>query len=86
MWSCRQDSSHQRWYDAAAVSRLEQILLLRRLQLPVKEIQAILKTQDLQVAPKLWPAFQTRTTKPGATSMETQPNSESRKVMPLNTA
>jgi DNA-binding transcriptional MerR regulator len=48
--SRRNDFSPIRFYDDAALRRLEQILLLRRLELSLPEIQQILTTQDLQVA------------------------------------
>lgn len=50
LWSYRPHGSQQRWYDGQAVQRLEQILLLRQLQLSIRDIQAILTSQDLQVA------------------------------------
>jgi DNA-binding transcriptional MerR regulator/DNA gyrase inhibitor GyrI len=46
----RRDASQQRYYDREAVSQLEEILLLRQLELPIKEIQAVLATRDLRVA------------------------------------
>jgi len=48
--SVRPPFTQQRFYTAAAVARLEQILLLRKLDLPVKEIQAIFASKDLRVA------------------------------------
>ncbi|HYG57763.1 MAG TPA: MerR family transcriptional regulator, partial [Symbiobacteriaceae bacterium] len=48
--SSRESDTQQRWFDEGAVTRLEQILLLRRLELPIKEVQEILSTQELQVA------------------------------------
>ncbi len=50
LWSERQPDSAYRQYDAAAVRRLEQILLLRRMQLSVKEIQAIFASREMHVA------------------------------------
>lgn len=50
LWSERKEFSQYRYYDDAAVRRLEQILVLRKLQLPIKDIKAILTTQELQVA------------------------------------
>lgn len=48
--SARPDTSGQRYYDAAALARLEQILLLRRLELPIKAITTIVTTQHLEQA------------------------------------
>jgi len=50
LWSERTDDFAYRQYDAAAIARLEQILLLRKLDLPVKDIQAIFTSGNLQVA------------------------------------
>lgn len=50
LWSERLDNLKQRCYDDKALGRLEQILLLRKLQLPMKDIEAILRSQDLHVA------------------------------------
>lgn len=50
LWSERPPFTQQRYYDAAAVGRLEQILLLRRLDLSVREIQEIFASRDLRVA------------------------------------
>jgi DNA-binding transcriptional MerR regulator/DNA gyrase inhibitor GyrI len=47
--SIRKDDSQYRFYDEVAVERLEQILLLRKLQLPVKDIQNIFSSQDHRV-------------------------------------
>ena len=48
--SSRESDTQQRWYGCEATARLEQILLLRRMELPLKDVQAILATQELQVA------------------------------------
>lgn len=49
LWSQRTADSAYRSYDAAAVTRLQQILLLRKLGLPVKDLQAIFTTKDPSV-------------------------------------
>ncbi|HWI60279.1 MAG TPA: effector binding domain-containing protein [Symbiobacteriaceae bacterium] len=48
--SVRPPFTQQRYYDPAAVARLEQVLLLRKLDLPIKDIQAIFASKDLRVA------------------------------------
>lgn len=48
--SLRNESSQYRYYDDEAVNRLEQILILRKLQLPIKDIYNIFSSQDLRVA------------------------------------
>lgn len=50
LWSERTEDSAYRQYGPTAIARLEQILLLRRLRLSVREIQAIFASRDLQVA------------------------------------
>ena len=37
LWSNHPDNKTQRYYDAAALERLKQIIILRKLQIPVKE-------------------------------------------------
>jgi DNA-binding transcriptional MerR regulator len=44
--STRLDDSQYRFYDENSVLRLEQILFLRKLDLPVKEVKDILTSQD----------------------------------------
>ena len=44
--SCRREGYAYRMYDAQAVTRLVQILVLRRLRLPLREIAVILKDGD----------------------------------------
>jgi DNA-binding transcriptional MerR regulator len=41
LWSARPDNKAQRYYDDAALERLRQIIVLRKLQIPVKDITAI---------------------------------------------
>lgn len=48
--SIRDDNSQYRYYDDAAINRLETILLLKKLQLPIKDIRSILASHDLQTA------------------------------------
>ncbi len=43
IWSCHPDNKAQRYYDAAAIERLKQIIVLRKLQIPMKDIVAIFK-------------------------------------------
>lgn len=45
--STRNDETNYRYYDIKAVSRINQILMLRKLTFSIKEIQQILSTQDL---------------------------------------
>ena len=46
LWSSRPDNKAQRYYDAAALERLKQIIILRKLQIPVKDIVAIFKSES----------------------------------------
>ncbi|WP_432667450.1 effector binding domain-containing protein [Wukongibacter baidiensis] len=48
--SIRQEDSQYRYYDDEAINRLEQILILRKLQIPIKDICNIFSSQDLIVA------------------------------------
>ena len=48
--STRLGDSQYRYYDEKAVSRLEQIMTLKKLQLPIKDIREILSSQDIEVA------------------------------------
>lgn len=48
--SIRDEDSKYRFYDEKAIERLEQILLLRKLQLPVKDIQKIFLSGDISIA------------------------------------
>jgi DNA-binding transcriptional MerR regulator len=43
LWSTHPGSKSQRWYDADALERLKQIVVLRKLQIPVKDIAAIFR-------------------------------------------
>lgn len=46
----KQDVSAYRAYDAEAITRLRQIIVLRKLRIPLKEIAAVLQSVDAQVA------------------------------------
>ena len=46
IWSSRPDNKQQRYYDAAALERLKQIVILRKLQIPVKDIVQIFKSES----------------------------------------
>ena len=47
LWSCHPDNKTQRYYDAAALERLKQIIVLRKLQIPVKDIVKIFKSESM---------------------------------------
>ena len=46
LWSSRPDNKTQRYYDAGALERLKQIIVLRKLQIPVKDIAVIFKSES----------------------------------------
>jgi DNA-binding transcriptional MerR regulator len=46
LWSSHPDNKTQRYYDADALERLKQIIVLRKLQIPVKDIITIFKSED----------------------------------------
>ena len=46
LWSNHPDNKAQRYYDAAALERLRQIIVLRKLQIPVKDIAVIFKSES----------------------------------------
>lgn len=48
--SVKKDGYAYRTYDEGSLARLEQILLLRKLRIPLKEIQSILHSEDNRVA------------------------------------
>ncbi|MBY0009173.1 effector binding domain-containing protein [Paenibacillus typhae] len=48
--SVRRDGYAYRTYDEESLRRLEQILLLRKLRIPLKDIQAILQSEDARAA------------------------------------
>lgn len=47
LWSNHHDNKTQRYYDAAALERLKQIIVLRKLQIPVKDIVKIFKSESM---------------------------------------
>lgn len=46
LWSNHPDNKTQRYYDADALERLKQIIVLRKLQIPVKDIVEIFKNES----------------------------------------
>ncbi|HEX2947357.1 MAG TPA: MerR family transcriptional regulator [Clostridia bacterium] len=46
LWSNHPDNKTQRYYDTAALERLKQIIILRKLQIPVKDIVVIFKSEN----------------------------------------
>jgi DNA-binding transcriptional MerR regulator len=46
LWSSHPDQKAQRYYDPAALERLKQIIILRKLQIPVKSIVEIYKSES----------------------------------------
>jgi DNA-binding transcriptional MerR regulator len=46
LWSSRPDNKIQRYYDDAALERLKQIVVLRKLQIPVKDMVTIFKSES----------------------------------------
>ncbi len=46
LWSSHPDNKTQRYYDADALERLKQIIVLRKLQIPIKDIAAIYKSES----------------------------------------
>ena len=46
LWSKHPGNKAQRYYDTAALERLKQIIILRKLQIPVKDIVVIFQTED----------------------------------------
>ena len=49
LWSHHPDNTAIRHYDAAALERLKQIIILRKLQIPIKDIVAIFESKDMAV-------------------------------------
>lgn len=47
--STRVGESQYRYYDEKAINRLQQLILLRKLQLPIRDIQEILNSKDMEV-------------------------------------
>ncbi len=46
LWSKHPDNKAQRYYDFAALERLKQIIILRKLQIPVKDMVVIFKSEN----------------------------------------
>lgn len=47
LWSSHPENKTQRYYDAAALERLKQIIVLRKMQIPVKDIIKIFKSESM---------------------------------------
>lgn len=47
IWSTRPDFKTQRYYDNVALERLKQIIILRKLQIPVKDMVVIFKSESM---------------------------------------
>jgi len=47
LWSSHPDNKSQRYYDTDALERLKQIIVLRKLQIPVKDIVTIFKNENM---------------------------------------
>lgn len=47
--SVRPDSGKYRYYDAANIERLRQIIVLRKMQIPVKDILRIYESEDMSI-------------------------------------
>ena len=47
LWSSHPDNKSQRYYDTDALERLKQIIVLRKLQIPVKDIVTIYKSESM---------------------------------------
>ncbi len=47
LWSSHPDNKTQRYYDAEALERLKQIIVLRKLQIPIKEMVEVFKSQSM---------------------------------------
>lgn len=46
LWSSHPDNKMQRYYDADSLERLKQIIVLRKLQIPIKDIAKIFKSEN----------------------------------------
>ncbi len=46
LWSNHPDNKSQRYYDTQALERLKQIIILRKLQIPVKDLVVIFKSEN----------------------------------------
>ena len=47
LWSSHPDNKSQRYYDTDALERLKQIIVLRKLQIPIKDIVTIFKSENM---------------------------------------
>ncbi len=47
IWSAHPDNKPQRYYDADALERLKQLVVLRKLQIPIKDIARIYKNESM---------------------------------------
>ncbi len=47
LWSNHPDNKSQRYYDTDALERLKQIIILRKLQIPVKDMVVIFKSENM---------------------------------------
>jgi DNA-binding transcriptional MerR regulator len=47
LWSTHPDNKPQRYYDDAAIERLKQIIVLRKLQIPIKDILCIFNDNNM---------------------------------------
>ncbi len=47
LWSNHPDNKAQRYYDTSALERLKQIIILRKLQIPVKDMVLIFKSENM---------------------------------------
>ena len=47
LWSCHPDNKSQRYYDDAALERLKQIMILRKMQIPIKDIVVIFQSETM---------------------------------------
>jgi DNA-binding transcriptional MerR regulator len=47
LWSKHPDNKSQRYYDVDALERLKQIIILRKLQIPVKDLVVIFKNESM---------------------------------------
>ena len=47
LWSSHPDNKAQRYYDTVALERLKQIIVLRKFQIPVKDIVKIFKSESM---------------------------------------
>lgn len=48
LWSNHPDNRTQRYYDTAALERLKQIIILRKLQIPIKDMVVIFKSKSTE--------------------------------------